>query len=69
MTGYEVSQLSSSPYSRNTLVAAVAATDNLSESTNSVIFYQIQERDAATILDDLPINEDGEAEAREETKL
>ena len=41
MVGYEVSQLSSSPYNRNTLVAAVAATDNSSESTNKVIFYQV----------------------------
>ena len=53
LQGYEVSQLSSSPYNRGTLVAAVTPTSLLGSSEgNKVIFYQVQERAAGTILDE-----------------
>jgi len=63
MAGYEVSQLSSSPYDRGTLVAAVAPTSGIESSlTNKLIFYQVQERAAGTILDPLldSIHPDGQ---------
>lgn len=41
LPGYEVSTLSSSPYNRSTLVAAVAPTTATLDSSNKIIFYQV----------------------------
>ena len=51
--GYEVSQVSSSPYDRSSLVVAVAPTVMSEDSNNKIVFYQMHERDAGTILDPL----------------
>lgn len=53
LIGYEVSQLSSSPYNRGTLVAAAASTATETNG-NKLIFYQIKERAAETLLDVSP---------------
>ena len=45
--GYEVSQISSSPYNRGTLIVAVAPTYNNAEG-NKVVFYQVHEKEAET---------------------
>ena len=41
LPGYEVSQLSSSPYNRSSLVAALAPTSNKADACNKLVFYQV----------------------------
>ena len=63
-----MSQLSSSPYNRGTLVAAAASTHVSTageESNNKLVFYSIQEKQAATMLDISPTRHD-EAAAGED---
>ena len=61
--GYEVSHVSSSPYDRGTLVVAIAPTIGGDvDDGNKVVFYQVHEKEAGTILD--PLLEDND-EAKE----
>lgn len=68
LAGYEVSALSSSPYNRGTLIAAVASTNGRDTDCNKLVFYQIQERAApVTILDSSPtMREDGDEEGKDQ---
>ena len=65
LIGYEVSQLSSSPYNRGTLVAAASSTATETNG-NKLIFYQIKERAAETLLDVSPTRIPQEAEEGKE---
>lgn len=73
LPGYEVSTISSSPYNRSTLVAAMAPAAATADSPNKIVFYQVQEREAPAILEEssptADVNGEGGDVGAEEVKI